>query len=229
MKKVEILIADDHAVFRDGLTALINAQPDMKVIGQAENGRLALQKAKELSPDVVLMDISMPDINGAHATARLKNMCPEIKVLALTAYEDKAYLRHLFESGASGFLLKRAATEELIRAVRIVADGGTYVDPTMGASVVNGFLRKRGKQNDQGTELSERESEVLKLIAWGFSVKEIAAKLNISIKTVETYRARLTEKLALPTRNAIVRYALRHGLLQDHPMLLLLSPLLFFV
>ena len=124
MEKLRIFLADDHAILRDGLKALVNAQPDMEVAGEADNGRAAWLSAKELQPHVVVMDVSMPDLNGAQATKRLKQSCPDVKVLALTAHEDKGYLRHLLEAGASGFLLKRAATTELIRAIRVVAAGG---------------------------------------------------------------------------------------------------------
>ena len=215
MNELRILIADDHAVLRDGLKALIHTQPDLKVIGEAENGRIALQKTRELLPHIVIMDVSMPDLNGAHATQRLREMCPDVKVLALTAYEDKAYLRQLLESGASGFLLKRAASDELIRAIRIIAKGGNYIDPTLGANALTSFIKASGKNRCRRTELSERESEVLKLIAWGHSIKEIAAHLNVSAKTVETYKARLAEKLELHSRTSIVRYAVQQGWLQE--------------
>jgi DNA-binding NarL/FixJ family response regulator len=162
------------------------------------------------------MDISMPEMNGAQATQRLKQSCPDTKVLALTAYEDKGYLRHLLEAGASGFLLKRAATEELIQAIRVVASNGAYVDPTLAGKVLSNFMRRpsAGSTPDRN-DLSEREMEVLRLIAWGYSNKEIAGQLNISVKTVETYKTRLAEKLDLKSRTEIVRYALRQGWLQD--------------
>ncbi|HZE72853.1 MAG TPA: response regulator transcription factor [Pyrinomonadaceae bacterium] len=216
MDDLRILIADDHAVLRDGLKALVNAQPDMKVIAEAENGRIALQKTRELQPDVVVMDVSMPEMNGAQATQRLKQICPEIKVLALTAYEDKAYLRHLMGAGASGFLLKRAAIDELIQAIRIVAKGAIYIDPTLAGKVLGSFIRQPGGGRGTPTdELSDREAEVLRLIAWGYSNKEIANDLAISVKTVETYKARFAEKLDLHSRTAIVRYAVRQGWMQD--------------
>jgi DNA-binding NarL/FixJ family response regulator len=214
--KLRIFIADDHAVLRDGLKALVNVQPDMEVIGEADNGRIAWQRARELKPDVVVMDVSMPEMNGAQATQRLKQSCPEIKVLALTAYEDKGYLRHLLEAGASGFLLKRAATDELIHAIHIVAACGTYIDPTMAGKVFSSLIRQpSSKDARQRNDLSDREAEVLRLVAWGYSNKEIASQLNISVKTVETYKARLAEKLELNSRTEIVRYAVRHGWLQD--------------
>lgn len=217
MERLRIFIADDHAVLRDGLKALVNGQPDMEVVGEADNGRVAWQKAKELQPDVVVMDVSMPEMNGAQATQRLKELCPNIKVLALTAHEDKGYLRHLLEAGASGFLLKRAATDELIQAIKVVAAQGSYVDPTLAGKVLCSYIGQPSLKN--GTQLpvpSEREAEVLRLIAWGYSNKEIAARLNISVKTVETYKARLAEKLQLTSRTEMVRYAVRQGWLQDN-------------
>jgi two-component system response regulator NreC len=216
MNKLRIFLADDHAVLRDGLKALVNAQPDMEVVGEADNGRTACQKAKELLPDVVVMDISMPEMNGAQATKRLKELCPQIKVLALTAHEDKGYLRHLIESGASGFVLKRAATLELIQAIRVVAANGAYIDPTLAGELLSTSMRKPHRQDaPDNKELSERETEVVRLVAWGYSNKEIAAQLRISVKTVETYKARLGDKLELKSRTEIVRYAVRQGWLQD--------------
>jgi two-component system response regulator NreC len=216
MKKLTILIADDHTLLRDGLKVLVNDEPDMEVIGEAENGRIALEKAKQLQPHVVLMDISMPDMNGAHATRRLKAICPTIKVLALTAHEDNSYLRHMLEAGASGFLLKRAAAEQLIQAIHVVAGDGCYIDPTFAGKVLSNFMRPISKGTTERNELSEREAEVLRSIAWGYSNKEIAVRLDISVKTVETYKARLVEKLQLTSRTEMVRYAVRQGWLQDN-------------
>jgi two-component system response regulator NreC len=215
MNKLRIFLADDHAVLRDGLKALVNAQADMEVVGEADNGRTACQKAKELLPDVVVMDISMPEMNGAQATKRLKEVCPQIKVLALTAHEDKGYLRHLIETGASGFVLKRAATLELIQAIRVVAANGAYIDPTLAGELLSTSMRKPQRDAPDNKELSERETEVVRLVAWGYSNKEIAAQLRISVKTVETYKARLGDKLELKSRTEIVRYAVRQGWLQD--------------
>lgn len=213
MHKLKILIADDHALLRDGLKALVNEQPDMEVVGEAENGRIALEQAKKLQPDIVLMDISMPELNGAQATRQLKRISPTMKVLALTAHEDNSYFRHMLEAGASGFLLKRAAADQLIDAIHIVARDGCYIDPAFAGKVLSNFIRPLVSK--ERTELSEREAEVLRLTAWGYSNKEIAVRLNISVKTVETYKARLVEKLQLTSRTEIVRYALRRGWLQD--------------
>lgn len=215
MEKLRILIADDHALLRDGLKALVNAEPDMEVVGEAENGTVVLEKIKQLKPDVVLMDISMPELNGARATRRLKNLFPTIKVLALTAHEDKSYLRHMLEAGASGFLLKRAAADQLIEAIHSVAGDACYIDPTFAGKVLSRFIHPVSKSTNERNELSEREVEVLTLTAWGHSNKEIASRLDISVKTVETYKARLLEKLQLTSRTEIVRYAVRRGWLQE--------------
>jgi len=215
MEKLKILIADDHALLRDGLKALVNAEPDMEGVGEAENGNVVLEKIKQLKPDVVVMDISMPELNGARATRRLKSLFPTIKVLALTAHEDNSYLRHMLEAGASGFLLKRAAADQLIEAIHVVANDACYIDPTFAGKVLSRFMRPVSKSTNERNELSERETEVLTLTAWGHSNKEIASRLDISVKTVETYKARLLEKLQLTSRTEIVRYAVRHGWLQE--------------
>lgn len=216
MKKLRILLADDHTVLRDGLRALVNVQGDMEVVGEADNGRTAWQKAKELRPDVVVMDVSMPDLNGVQATEKLKIDCPEVKVLALTAYKDKGYLDQLLKVGASGYVLKLSAADELIKAIRMVAVGEIYLDAEMTDKVADSYVRKqflRGVTRQKN--LSDREEEVLRLIAQGYSNKEIAAKLSISVKTVESHKTNCMEKLELRSRTEIVRYAVRQGWLQD--------------
>ena len=215
MAKLRVYLADDHAVVRAGLKALINAQPEMEVSGEASDGRTACAQAQESQPDVVVMDVSMPELNGAQATAQLKQACPHIKVLALTVHEDKGYLRLLLEAGASGYVLKRAAAEELIHAIRTVAAGGVYLDPVLAGKVVGSFVRNpSGKGASADDDLSEREAEVVRFIAAGHSNKEIARRLSLSVKTVETYKARSMEKLGLESRADLVRYALQRGWLQ---------------
>jgi DNA-binding NarL/FixJ family response regulator len=216
MKKLRIFLADDHAVFREGLTMLINAQPDLEVVGEAGNGQEVIQKVKHLQPDVVIMDVSMPELDGALATERLKHVCPTTKVLTLTVYEDVEHVRRLLTAGASGYLLKRVAAAELTHAIRKIGAGGIYLDPNVAGKVVGGYLHKPLLPAAAGScSLSERETEVLRLIAWGYSNKEIAAHLCLSVKTVETYKARLMEKLHLRSRVDLVRYAVRQGWLQD--------------
>ena len=217
MSKLRILLADDHALIREGLKALINAQADMEVVGEAGDGLAAYKAAKELQPDLIVMDVSMPEMNGAKATERLKQELPDTKVLALTVHEDNGYLRQLMKAGASGYVLKRAAAEDLIHAIRAIAGGGVYIDPAMMSKVMGSSTRKRSLNDAlNNNTLSERETEVLRLIALGYSNKEIAAQLEISIKTVETYKSRLMEKLDLHSRVDIVRYALQQGLMQDN-------------
>jgi two-component system response regulator NreC len=215
MNKLRVLLADDHAVIREGLKSLVNAQPDMHVVGEAENGRVALKRASEVQPEVVVMDVSMPELNGIEATGKLKQASPQVKVLVLTVHEDKGYLRQLLKAGASGYVLKRAVAQELIHAIRTVAAGGVYLDPVLAGKVVGSYIRKRSVEDELlNTDLSPRETEVLSLVAWGYSNKEIASKLEISIRTVETYKARLMEKLDLHSRTDMVRYALHQGWLQ---------------
>lgn len=217
MKKLRILLADDHKMVREGLRLLIDSQPDMRVVGEAANGREVVQLARELKPDVVVMDLSMPELNGLQATERLKAESPEIKVVGLTANEDESYLRQLCKAGAVGYVLKRSAGDELVKAIGTVAGGGVYFEATLASKAL--AKQMSGGKSDTGTvELSEREQEVLVMLAWGYSNKEIAAKLNLSVKTVETYKVRIGEKLGLRSRTEMVQHALRRGWLSEtHP------------
>ncbi len=216
MAKLRIFLADDHAVVRAGLKTLVNAQSDMIVVGEAGDGQAALEQTRDCAAEVVIMDISMPLLNGAEVTAQLRSLCPDIKVLALSVHEDTGYLRKLLEAGASGYVLKRSAADTLIQAIRMVAAGGMYLDPAIAGKVVGSLLGKPVVVGDPGaTELSERETDVVRLIAQGYSNKEIATQLNLSVKTVETYKSRAMEKIGLDSRVAIVRYALQRGWLQE--------------
>ena len=216
MIKLRVFLADDHVMIRTGLKTLINAENDMEVIGEASDGQTAVKKATELRPDVAVMDISMPQLSGTQATQQLKRTCPSTHVLALTVHEDRSYLRELLAAGASGYLLKRAAAEELIRAIRLVATGNVYLDPHMAGAVVGTFVRNRAaKHPAQANQLSDRETEVLRLIAQGHSNKEIAGQLDLSVKTIETYKTRSMDKVGLRSRSDIVRYAYHQGWLQN--------------
>ncbi len=215
MAELRVLVADDHAVVRRGLKALIDTEPGMTVVGEAADGREAVTRVCGLLPDVVVMDVSMPGLTGSLTTERLRRECPAVKVLALTVHEDKGYIRQLLTAGASGYALKRAAPEELIRAIQVVAAGGMYLDPTVAVKVVGGFVKVPVKGAAKTGELSEREAEVARLTAAGHGNKEIAARLDLSVKTVETYRARSLEKLGLKSRAELVRYAFQQGWLQD--------------
>lgn len=214
LSKLRIYIADDHPIVREGIKQLILAQPDMEVVGEAGDGETAWRGARELTPDVVVMDVSMPQLNGAQATERLKTVCPGIKVLALSAYQDEAHVRQLLQSGADSYVLKRTITEELTGAIRAVCRGGTHLDPQIAGRIVGGYVNPSRLETTH-TRLSSREEEVLRLIAWGHTNKEIAEQLSLSVKTIESHKARLMQKLDLPSRADVVRYALRRGWLTD--------------
>lgn len=188
----------------------------MEVVDEAANGVEAVEKSKQVMPDVVIMDIGMPEMDGAQATDCLKRELPQIKVLALTVQEDTGYLGQMLKAGASGYVLKRAAADELINAIRIVAGGGHYLDPELTTRFVTNHLNQQPVESEEKRPtLSKREQDVMRMIAWGYTNKEIAAALNISVKTVETYKARLMVKLDLRSRVDIVRYALRQGWLEE--------------
>jgi DNA-binding NarL/FixJ family response regulator len=214
--KLKIVLADDHAVVREGLRALIDRQADMEVVGEAADGRAAIELTDRLKPDVVVMDLSMPVMSGTRATKEMLWRNPDVKILALTVHEERSYLRELLEAGATGYLLKRAASEELVLAIRRVAEGTRYVDGHMIPDVLDGFIRTSGREGrSEGRPMTPREEEVMRLIARGHSNKEIASQLAVSVKTVETHKARATEKLGIHNRAGIVRYALQQGWLMD--------------
>ncbi|MDQ3805559.1 MAG: response regulator transcription factor [Acidobacteriota bacterium] len=214
--RLRVLLAEDHEMVREGLKSLVNAQPDMEVVGEAADGRSAVARAQELRPDVVVMDITMPGLNGLKATEHVKQTCPEVRVLTLTRHTDAGFIQQLFAAGASGYVLKQSASAELVRAIRAVAAGGNFLDPQITGKVIGGYISQQARPGDEPQgELSERESEVLRLIAWGHSNKEVAARLQISVKTVEAHKANTMKKLGLTSRIDIVRYALLQGWLQD--------------
>lgn len=214
--KLRIVLADDHAIVREGLRALIEKQADMEVVGEAEDGRAAIEVTERLHPDVVVMDLSMPQFNGTRAAKELMSRNPDLKILALTVHEERSYLRELLEAGASGYLLKRVAADELVHAIRRVAEGGVYVDGRLMPDVLDRFVRTQGKEGKtDGRALTPREEEVMRLIARGYSNKEIAGQLAVSVKTVETHKARATEKLGIHNRAGIVRYAMQEGWMKD--------------
>ena len=216
MNKLRILLADDHRIIRDGLQNLINAEPDMIVTGSVGDGRTAWRAVEELQPDIVVMDISMPDMSGAEATERIKRDFPNVKTIALTAHEEHGYIGQMLQAGASGYVLKLAAAEELIKAIRLVATGGAYLDPTVASKIVTSYARQKApKSKSHGNDLTGREEEILRLVAQGFVNKEIAHQLGISVKTVETHKSNFMEKLELASRAQIVRYALDRGWLQE--------------
>jgi two-component system, NarL family, response regulator NreC len=212
-----VLLADDHNVVRQGLKRLIEEQPDMVVVGEAGDGAETIRTAQQLKPDVIVMDISMPGMNGLVATKKLKELLPRSVVVTLTRHADDAYLQELLRAGASGYVLKQSAPSELIQAIRATAAGGQYLDSTLTPRVTAGFLGREGRRVTQpGAAPSERESEVLRLIASGYSNKEIASQLELSVKTVEAHKANAMRKLGLSGRIDIVNYAILQGWLKDN-------------
>ena len=218
MSKISILIVDDHAILRAGLRMLINAQPDMDVVGEATDGHDALRKARELHPDVVLMDITMPKIGGLQVLEQLRQVCPHTRILVLTMHDDPAYARAVLAAGGLGYVVKRAADSDLLAGIRTVSRGCLFLDPTLAGSLVQDLLGKQASSDpaDRGVPrslLSPREREVLRLLAQGYTNQQAAKWIMVSVKTVETYRARIAQKLGLHSRADLTRYALESGLL----------------
>ncbi len=211
----KILLADDHAVLRSGLKLLLESQADFQVVGEASSGLEALDLAGKLQPDLILLDLSMPGLGGLDALPALAKICPAAKILVLTMHDDPQYLRSALKNGAVGYVLKKAADAELISAIRAVLRGEMYVHPSMTRALLEQMLPKAEAAPDAWESLSEREREVLRLVALGHTSAEIAAQLHLSDKTVETYRARGMEKLGLPNRAALVRFALKKGILGE--------------
>jgi two-component system response regulator NreC len=220
MGPIRLLLVDDHAVVRAGLRMLLSADPEMEIAGEAENGAQALRLVREVAPDVVLMDISMPDMNGIEATRRIKELCPDVAVLALTMHEDDQYFFEMLAAGASGYVPKRAAPNDLLSAIRAVRNGGVFLFPSLARVLVSDYLQRAGQQGDAGRPfdtlpVTEREREVLALIAEGRSNQEIADQLVISIKTVNRHRENIMAKLNLHSRVELVRYAIEKGLIES--------------
>ncbi|MCB0084288.1 MAG: response regulator transcription factor [Caldilineaceae bacterium] len=215
---IRIVLADDHAVLRAGLTALLNAETDMTVVGEAGNGTDCLAVVAEAQPDVILLDLNMPEISGLAVLPELHKIAPTSRVLVLTMHDDESYLRQVLATGGAGYVLKQAADSELLTAIRTVYHGGTFLHPAHTQVLLQPAQPTAGAESpsDQAVALlSDRELEVLKLLALGHSNKEIAEMLYLSVKTVETYKARVMEKLELQTRAALVRFALKHDLLRE--------------
>jgi len=216
-EKIKVMLCDDHAILRSGLTRLLGEQEDIEVVGEAENGREAVQKVQELYPDIVLMDIGMPVMNGMEATKQIKKRNPDIKVLVLTMHDNEEYLFQVLQAGASGYVLKKAADSDLVNAIHVVARGDCFLYPSAAKMVVEDYLEKlRSGQEPTSSydTLTDREREILKLVAEGYTNREIAESLFISVKTVETHKSNIMEKLNLHKRAELVRYAIRKGILQ---------------
>ncbi len=215
MTTLRVLLADDHETVREGLRLIIGAQSDMEVVGEVGNGRAAIDEAGRLRPDVVVMDVSMPGLNGLKATQRLKQCCPEVKVLALTRHKDDGYLQQLLRAGASGYVLKQSPSVELLHAIRAIASGGKYLDPAVAGTVMGAYSSQPSFGINPKATLSGREEEILRLIAWGYSNKEIGERLALSIKTVEVHKANAMKKLGMRSRIDIVRYSVLQGWLEE--------------
>ena len=221
MKPIRILLADDHAVLRAGLKSLLNAEPDMQVVGEAEDGLSCLRQVLLLRPDVILLVINMPRANGLETLKTVREQAPESRVLVLTMHDDLGYLRQVLAYGGAGYVLKQAASEELLSAIRAVHRGGVYLHPSHAQALLQDPSAQaqpapaRSEQEERYSTLSEREAQIFKLVALGHRNSEIAEMLHLSVKTVETYKARLMQKLGLRSRAALVRYALELGLLDQ--------------
>src|SRR5690348_1710016 len=215
--KIRVLLVDDHTILRQGLKMLLHAQPDMEVVGEASDGYQAIAEAQRLQPDVILMDITMPEMNGIEATRHVRRQHPDIRVLVLTMHENEEYLFQVLRAGAAGYILKEAADTELITAIRTVQSSRFYLSPSAQTMMVGDYLQRvrTGEEKDSYSGLTEREREILKLVAEGLTNNQIAERLFISPKTVDTHRTHIMDKLNLHSRAELVKYAMRRGLLED--------------
>jgi len=214
MNKIRVLLAEDHTIVRKGLRSLLDSEVGMEVIGEAEDGREAIQMTQQLRPDVVLMDISMPGLNGLEATRQIKERFPEVKVLVLTRHADEEYVFQILRAGASGYVVKKAAPAELILAIQAVCRGDSFLSPSISRPVIEEYIRKAEAMVENSYDrLTDREREVLQLIAEGHSNREIAGLLHVSVKTVENHKASLMDKLHIYGTAELTRYAIRKGVI----------------
>jgi two-component system response regulator NreC len=214
MKKIRLLVADDHKIFRQGITKLLEQEPDLQVVGEAADGREAVKKATELKPDLVLMDIAMANLNGLEATRQIKKVLPETKIIMVTMHKNEEYILQSFQAGASGYILKEGAVEELVNAIRSIHQDKSFLSPTISKTLIDAYLRKMetGKTETPFDLLTDREREVLQLIAEGYTNREVAKSLFISVKTVEAHRAHIMQKLNIHDVAKLVKYAIQKGL-----------------
>jgi len=218
MAKIRVLIADDHAILREGIRALLRLSDDVEVVGEAADGREAVEECRRLDPDVVLMDVAMPGLGGLEATLEIRKENPQAKILVLTQYEDREYIRRFLKAGVVGYVLKRAAASELVSAIRAAQRGGLVLDPKVAREVVEESARDAVAQAaDPYETLTVREKQVLKLIAEGRSNKEAAQLLGISVKTAMSHREHVMEKLHLHSRTDLIKFALRKGVIASEP------------
>jgi two-component system response regulator NreC len=215
-RKIRVLIVDDHAIVRAGTRLLLNSQPDIEVVGEAVNGKEGLARAQELSPDVVLMDINMPDMDGIQATRAIKESLPEVRVLALTMHEDSRYFFQMLKEGALGYMLKGSEPDELLGAIRAVYQNKAYILPDLARRLLDDYLErlKAGDEQDSYSKLTTREREVLKLIGEGYTSREIAEMLCLSVNTVERHRSNIMDKLGMHNKSELIRFAIRKGLVK---------------
>ncbi|MGB8656189.1 MAG: response regulator transcription factor [Candidatus Zixiibacteriota bacterium] len=214
MKKVRLLVADDHKIFRQGIKKLLEEEPDLQVVGEAADGRDVVKKAIELKPDIVLMDIAMANLNGLEATRQIKKALPDMRVIMLTMHKNEEYVLQSFQAGASGYILKEGAVEELVSAIRSIHQDKSFLSPTISKTLIDAYLRKSetGKTETPFDLLTDREREVLQLIAEGYTNREVAKSLFISVKTVEAHRAHIMQKLNIHDIAKLVKYAIQKGL-----------------
>ncbi len=216
MKKIRVVVADDHTIVRKGLCAILEGETEIEVVGEAEDGREAIKKVEQLQPDVVLLDITMPILNGLEATRQLRKRYPKLKILILTMHDNEEYVFETLRAGASGYLVKRSAPNELISAIKAVYREGSFLSPAVSKKVIDEYVRvgpKKVKEDEEYAKLTEREREILQLIAEGRANREIAELLNISIKTVESHRSHLMDKLNIRNIAELTQYAIRKGLI----------------
>lgn len=213
---IKVLLVDDHTIFREGIRALLSAEPDMEVVGEACDGAQAIELAAKLLPDIIVMDLIMPGMNGMQAAQQLHDRHPDIKVLILSMYDDEEYIRQILKAGASGYVLKRAASDDLLRAIREVEDGGSALHPTVAAKLIKDYVRRTKSTQKRSSDsiLTARESEVLKLVAEGRTNRQIAEILGLGRKTVDAHRTNIMRKLDLHDVTGLVKYALKRGFIK---------------
>lgn len=216
MAKIRVLIADDHDIVRTGLKMMLLAEDDITIVGEASTGKEAVRLARDLKPDVVVMDVQMPDMNGIEATRKIRQDCPTCAVLALTIHEDKQYFFQMLNAGALGYVPKRAAPDDLVNAIRLASEGHVFLYSSMASLLASEYLANTSAIDDELSEspLTDREHEILVLIAEGLSNQEIADKLSISVRTVERHRENIMNKLNLHSRTELVKFAIRKGLIE---------------
>lgn len=212
---IRVIIADDHSLVREGIIAFLKLCDDMEVVGEASDGLEAVEKAERLKPDIILLDINMPKLGGLEATLEIKRRVPDVRILILTQYDDREYISRLLKAGVSGYILKKAAGSDLISAIRAVKRGELYLHPSIAKEVVKGYLNKeKAPQEDSYEKLTEREKEVLKLISEGYTYKEIASMLGISVKTAIAHHTKISEKLNIHSRAGLIKFAIQKGIIK---------------